>query len=147
MENLYNFFVINYEKFIRYLIFIFLGLYLFTIIITNGYPQNNDILHILKISSLEGKSKFINGSFLPGYTYYSLLFSNSLTILTSIICILILISSLMLLKIINIFSYNLQHSARLYILIFTTLIHFIVIITVGLNHSDAIFILLFYSSA
>lgn len=137
--------MINYEKFIYYFIFIFLSIFLSSVVITNGYPHNNDILHILKISSLEGNSKFINGSFLPGYTYYTLIFSKSLTILTSVICVLYLVSSYMLLKLIKTISKHMQYYARLCTLTFATLIHCIIVITVGLNHSDAIFIMLFYN--
>ena len=34
---------------------------LLSIILVDGYPQTNDILHIFKITSLEGNLKFING--------------------------------------------------------------------------------------
>ena len=56
-----------------------------SILYVKGYPQTNDILHIFKLTSLEGNLKFINGIYGPGYAYYTLLFSNSLTILSFII--------------------------------------------------------------
>ncbi len=135
----------NYEKLITYLLFIFLGIYFISIILTNGYPHNNDILHIFKITALDGKLKFINGSYLPGYTYYTILFSDSLTVLTFIVCFLIITSSLILTKLIKIFSLNQPNDVKLYLNIFSILIHLIIIITVGLNYTDTIFILLFYN--
>ena len=135
----------NYEKFITYLLFIFLGIYFISVILTNGYPHNNDILHVLKIAALDGKLKFINGAYLPGYTYYTILFSDSLNVLTFFICFLIIISSLLLMKLIKIISFNQPNDVKLYLSIFSILIHFIIIITVGLNYTDTIFILLFYN--
>ena len=54
-ENLKISKVFNLSLIILYLIFII------SISITDGYPINNDILYIFKISSLEGNLKFING--------------------------------------------------------------------------------------
>ena len=51
-----------------------------SLILVDGYPHNNDILYIFKISSLEGDIKFINGLYGPGYTYFTLIFSDSLNI-------------------------------------------------------------------
>ena len=135
----------NYEKLINYILFIFLGIYFISIILTNGYPHNNDILHVFKITALDGKLKFINGSYLPGYTYYTILFSNSLTVLTFFVCFLIITSSLILTKLIKILSFNQPNDVKLYLYIFSILIHLIIIITVGLNYTDTIFILLFYN--
>ena len=62
------------------IIFTFHFFHILSIVITDGYPQTNDILHLFKITPLEGNLKFINGIYGPGYTYYSLIFSNSLNI-------------------------------------------------------------------
>ena len=76
---------INYNNIFVGIIFVFHFFQVLSIIIVDGYPQTNDILHIFKITPLEGNLKFINGIYGPGYTYYSLIFSNSLNILTFII--------------------------------------------------------------
>jgi len=137
--------VINYEKIITFLLIFFLGIYFTSIILTNGYPHNNDILHVFKITALEGKLKFINGSYLPGYAYYSILFSDSLTTLTLFVCFLIVISTLFLTKLIKVISFNQSKDVRLYLIIFSLLIHLIIIITGGLNFTDALFILILYN--
>ena len=111
--------MINYEKIITFLLIFFLGIYFTSIILTNGYPHNNDILHVFKITALEGKLKFINGSYLPGYAYYSILFSDSLTTLTLFVCFLIVISTLFLTKLIKVISFNQSKDVRLYLIIFS----------------------------
>ncbi len=134
---------------VRKLFNIILVSYIITLIgsfiLVGGYPHNNDILHIFKISSLPDNLKFINGSFLPGYTYYSLIFSSSLIILTFVISVLIITSSLMLMKLIKIVSLNQSNKEKLILYIYSLLLHIIIITTVGLNHSDCIFVLLFYN--
>jgi len=126
------------------IIFIFHFFQILSIIIVDGYPQTNDILHIFKITPLEGNLKFINGIYGPGYTYYSLIFSNSLNILTFIIIILSLLSSFLNIVILkNFYSVNSIKDNSLYIIIL--LFHLIILTTIGFNHSDSIFILLFYN--
>ena len=56
-----------------------------SILLVKGYPETNDILHIFKITSLEGNLKFVNDYYPPGFSYYTLLLSNSLTLLSCII--------------------------------------------------------------
>ena len=56
-----------------------------SILLVKGYPETSDILHIFKVTSLDGNLKFVNGYYPPGFTYYTLLFSNSLTILSFLI--------------------------------------------------------------
>ena len=74
----------------------FLILFFISIFIIDGYPHNNDILYIFKISSFEGNYKFINGLYGPGFTYYTFLFSDSLILFTIIICLLTALSSFLL---------------------------------------------------
>mgnify|MGYP001381843467 CR=1 FL=1 len=57
-------------------------IFFLSIIFIGGFPQTNDIVHIFKISSLDSNLKFVNGLYGPGYTYYSLIFSNSLKVLS-----------------------------------------------------------------
>ena len=76
-------------------------IFLLSILLVEGYPQNNDILYIFKITSLEGNLKFINGLYGPGYAYYTLIFSNSLTLLTVIIYCLGVLSSYLIHKILS----------------------------------------------
>lgn len=42
-----------------------------------GYPQLNDIIGVLRISSFDNESKWVNGFFGPGYTYLSNLIGTS----------------------------------------------------------------------
>ena len=117
-------------------------IFYFSILLVQGYPETNDILHIFKVTSLEGNLKFINGYYPPGFAYYTVLISNSLTILSFIIVYLGIQSSYLVyfiteqireVKILNNFIYI--------FLIF----HFIIILTIGFIHSDSTFILLFYN--
>ncbi len=124
---------------ILYLIFIS------SIFITDGYPINNDILYIFKISSLEGNLKFINGLYGPGYTYYSLVFSNSLTILSFIICFLILTSGTLLSLNLKNFSKNIQYKEKFILYSVSLLFQLIIILSVNFNHSEGIFVLLYYN--
>ena len=126
------------------IIFVFHFFYILSIIFVDGYPQTNDILHIFKITPLEGNLKFVNGIYGPGYTYYSLIFSNSLNILTFVIIALSLLSSFLNIIIIkNYYSVNSIKENSLYII--TLLFHLIILTTIGFNHSDSIFMLLFYN--
>ena len=135
---------INYNNIFVGIIFFFHFFQVLSIIIVDGYPQTNDILHIFKITPLEGNLKFINGIYGPGYTYYSLIFSNSLNILTFIIIALSLLSSFLNIVIVkSYYSVNLIKEKSLYIIIL--LFHLIILTTIGFNHSDSIFMLLFYN--
>ena len=69
-------FMINLEisKLFNTTLVFFLLIFFGSLIIIDGYPHNNDILYIFKISSLEGNFKFINGLYGPGYTYFTLIF-------------------------------------------------------------------------
>ena len=124
---------------------IFYILFFLSIILVNGYPQTNDILHIFKITPLDGNLKFINGIYGPGYTYYSLIFSNNLTTLSFVICILHLINSFLLIKILDQFSLKKELNEKFIIYSISILFHMILMTTIGFNHSDSIFILLFYN--
>ena len=76
---------INLKK-LFIIVFALLNLiFYFSILLVQGYPETNDILHIFKVTSLEGNLKFINGYYPPGFAYYTVLISNSLTILSFII--------------------------------------------------------------
>ena len=116
-----------------------------SIYIVNGYPETNDILHIFKITALEGNSKFINGIYGPGYAYYTLIFSNSLTILSIIIVYLSLQSSFLIYLITTSLNQNFNQSEQFYNYALTLIFHLIIIVTLGFNHSDNIFLLLFYN--
>ena len=136
---------INLKNLTLAIFILFHLLFFISILLVDGYPQNNDILHIFKITSLDGKLKFINGVYHPGYAYYSLIFSNSLKILTTVIFFLIIFSIFLIFKFINLFSLNESKNERLFLYIFSILFHFIIISTIGLNHSDCLFLLLFYN--
>jgi len=135
----------NIEKFAISLLILFHLMFFLSILLVDGYPQTNDILHIFKITPLDGKLKFINGIYGPGYTYYSLIFSNSLTILSIIICVLSVLSSVMIVRILNLFSFTKKNEEKFTIYLLSILFHLILITTIGFNHSDSIFILLFYN--
>ena len=123
----------------------FLILLFISIFIINGYPHNNDILYIFKISSLEGNFKFINGLYGPGFTYYTLLFSDSLKLFTIIICLLTILSSFfisLLLKRIILFKSSKEKNI---IYLFSLIFHLIIILSAGFNPSENIFLILFYN--
>ena len=122
-------------------------IFLLSILLVEGYPQNNDILYIFKITSLEGNLKFINGLYGPGYAYYTLIFSNSLTLLTVIIYCLGVLSSYLIHKILSDYSKNIPKNDEFTLYLFTLLFHLIIIMSLGFNHSESIFLLLFYNGA
>ena len=133
------------DKFSLTLLSIFYIIFFLSVILVDGYPQTNDILHIFKITPLEGNLKFINGIYGPGYSYYSLIFSNNLSILSIVICCLHLINLFLLLKILYLFTSKKRTSEKLIVYLLSILFHLILITTIGFNHSDSIFILLFYN--
>ncbi len=136
---------INFNNLILYLFISFHVLFFLSILIVDGYPQTNDILHIFKITPLEGNLKFINGIYGPGFAYYSSIFSNSLTVLSVIICLLSILSSFLIIKLLSLFALEKSSKEKLTIYAISILFHFILFTTIGFNHSDSIFILLFYN--
>lgn len=126
------------------IILIYYFFYILSVIIVDGYPQTNDILHIFKIAPLDGNLKFLIGIYGPGYTYYSLIFSNSLNVLSFFIVSLNLLSCVLIFVLVKEFyKINSVKEGNLYFL--TLLFHLIILTTIGFNHSDSIFILLFYN--
>lgn len=116
-----------------------------SIISANGYPETNDILHIFKVTSLGGNLKFINGYYPPGFAYYTLILSNSLTVLSFILIFLSIFSSYQVYIITNIIEKNLNKTEQIYLYLFFLTFHFIIILTIGFIHSDSLFILLLYN--
>ena len=121
----------------------FLILFFTSIFIIDGYPHNNDILFIFKISSLEDNLKFINGLYGPGFTYYVLLFSDSLPLFTIIICLLTALSSFLISILLNKITLNVSYKQKITIYIFTIIFHLIIILSAGFNPSENIFLILF----
>ena len=122
-------------------------IYFFSIFLVDGYPQNNDILHIFKITSLEGNLKFINGLYGPGYAYYSLIFSNSITVLSFFLSFLSILSSILINLLLSNYTKNLAKNEKFTLYLFSLLFHLIIILSLGFNHSESIFLLLFYNGA
>ena len=54
---------INIQNISKTLLIIFHIIFIISILIVDGYPQTNDILHLFKIAPLDGNLKFINGIF------------------------------------------------------------------------------------
>tara|TARA_B100000780_G_scaffold276662_1_gene245679 strand:- start:672 stop:2153 length:1482 start_codon:yes stop_codon:yes gene_type:complete len=133
------------RKIFLYLLIVFNVIFFSSILLVNGYPQTNDILHILKIANLEGNLKFINGIYGPGYTYLTLIFSNSLTVLTVLISFLYILSNILICSLLDFFTKNKIKDEQFSIYLITLLFHLIIITTLGLNHSDSLFLLLFYN--
>ena len=123
----------------------FLILFFISIFIIDGYPHNNDILFIFKISSLEDNLKFINGLYGPGFTYYVLLLSDSLPLFTIIICLLTVLSSFMISLLLNKITLNVHYKQKFTIYIFALIFHLIIILSAGFNPSENIFLILFYN--
>ncbi len=135
----------KFNKIFNISLIILYSIFIGSIFITDGYPINNDILYIFKVSSLEGNLKFINGLYGPGYTYYSLIFSNSLTVLSFIICFLVLTSGTLLSLNLKYFSKNIEYKEKLNLYLVSLLFQLIIILSINFNHSEAIFLLLFYN--
>jgi hypothetical protein len=123
----------------------FLILFFTSIFIIDGYPHNNDILFIFKISSLEDDLKFINGLYGPGFTYYVLLLSDSLTLFTIIICLLTALSSFLISILLNKITLDVSYNQKITIYIFALIFHLIIILSAGFNPSENIFLILFYN--
>lgn len=120
-------------------------IFYFSILLVQGYPETNDILHIFKVTSLEGNLKFINGYYPPGFAYYTILISNSLTILSCVIIYLGIQSSYLVYFITEQVRVKLDNIEQFYLYVFFVIFHFIIILTIGFVHSDSIFILLLYN--
>ena len=120
-------------------------IFYFSILLVQGYPETNDILHIFKVTSLEGNLKFINGYYPPGFAYYTILISNSLTILSCVIIYLGIQSSYLVYFITQQVRVKLDNVEQLYLYVFFLIFHCIIILTIGFIHSDSTFILLFYN--
>ena len=135
---------IKLQNKLNIILIIFHLIFILSILLVDGYPQTNDILHIFKITPLDGNLKFINGIYGPGYTYYSLIFSNNLNTLSIIIVLLSILSSFSLSSILNLFCKNLSEGKNV-IYITSILFHLILLVTIGFNHSDSIFLLLLYN--
>lgn len=116
-----------------------------SILLVEGYPETNDILHIFKITSLDGTLKFVNDYYPPGFAYYTLLISNSLTTLSFIIIYLGIQSSFLIYLITDFLKEKLNKIEQFYLYCFFLIFHFIIILTIGFVHSDSIFILLLYN--
>ena len=123
----------------------FLILFFISIYIIDGYPHNNDILFIFKISSLEGNLKFINGLYGPGFTYYVLLLSDSVPLFTTIICLLNVLSSFLISILLNKITLDVSYKQKITIYIFGFVFHLIIILSAGFNPSENIFLILFYN--
>ena len=98
-------------------------IFYFSILLVQGYPETNDILHIFKVTSLEGNLKFINGYYPPGFAYYTVLISNSLTILSFIIVYLGIQSSYLVYFITEQIRVKLDDIEQLYLYIFFLIFH------------------------
>jgi len=135
---------INSQNISKTALIIFHLIFIVSIVVVDGYPQTNDILHLFKITPLDGNLKFINGIYGPGYTYYALIFSNNLNILSGIILSLGILSSVLIILLLKLFSkINKSNNSIFYII--SIIFHLILLITIGFNHSDSIFILLLYN--
>ena len=116
-----------------------------SILLIKGYPITNDIIHIFKISVIEGNLKFVNGYFGPGYTYYSLIVSSSLTILSFVIVYLSLQSAYFVYSITELIKDKLERSEIFYLYLLFLIFHLIIIISLSFNHSESLFLLLLYN--
>ena len=134
----------DFQKIFNIALIIFHLIFILSVLVVDGYPQTNDILHIFKITPLEGNLKFINGIYGPGYTYYSIIFSNNLNILSAIIVFLGILSSFFISLILKIYCLNLAKN-DINIFIISIIFHLILLITIGFNHSDSVFMLLLYN--
>ena len=135
----------NSKNLFTFSLVIFHIIFFLSILLVDGYPQTNDILHIFKITALERNLRFINGMYGPGYAYYTFFFSNSITILSFIICFLSVASSTFITFLLNNFTKNLKQNEKFTIYLYTLLFHLIIIVSLGFNHSDSLFFFLLYN--
>ena len=116
-----------------------------SVLLIKGYPITNDIIHIFKISAIEGNLKFVNGYFGPGYTYYSLLVSSSLTTLSFVIVYLSLQSAYFVYAITELVKNKLDKLEKFYMYSLFLIFHLIFIITLSFIHTENLFLLLLYN--
>ena len=135
---------ITKENFLNVFLIIFLFIYFYSMVLVDGYPHNNDILFIFKITSLDGNFKFINGLYGPGFAYYSLIFSNSLSIFNLIVSLLIITSSYFVSILTRNFILKIKNNKNIFILL-TLISHLIIIISPGFNPSETMFLYTFYN--
>ena len=129
--------------FISFLVLVYIS---FSMVLTQFYPTLNDILGILKIASLNGTEKWLNGFYGPGYTVISNFIGVNILnwgLLYIGVVFLSLITSMYFIKKLN---YPKLDSYSKYMLLFgSILFHLFLFLKVGLNYSDGIFIFLLFS--
>jgi hypothetical protein len=130
---------------IYYLFVLFLTnlLVIGSIIILKCCPQN-DIEGILKISSLEGDQKWINGFYGPGYTYLSLIFSPSIISFASIYGALVVISSVITYFAYATYTKSKSNNEKVNFYLSSTFVLLTLLFELGQNYSDGIFVLMLY---
>ena len=136
---------LNITKLFNIILTLFLLIFFGSLILVDGYPHNNDIIYIFNISSLVGNLKFINGLYGPGYTYFTLIFSNSLNIFIIFICFLMVLSSFLISLLLNSFTINSLKSEKNTIYLLSLIFHLIILLSAGFNPSENIFLMLFYN--
>ena len=136
---------LNVSKLFYLILVFFLLIFFGSIVLVDAYPHNNDILYIFRISSLEGNYKFINGLYGPGYTYFTLLFTDSLNIFIIFICLLMVLSSFLISFLLKKFTVNFFKSEKNTIYLISLIFHLIILLSAGFNPSENIFLMLFYN--
>lgn len=114
-----------------------------SIIILKCCPQN-DIEGILKISSLEGDQKWINGFYGPGYTYLSLIFSPSIISFATIYSALVVISSVITYFAYTTYTKNKSNNEKVNFYLSSIFVLLTLLFELEQNYSDGIFMLTLY---
>jgi len=136
----------KFESIYIFFSFLVLAYISFCMISTQFYPELNDILGILKISSLNGTERWLNGFYGPGYTAISNFIGFNLLnwgLLYISVVLLSLMTSMYFIKRLN--DIKLSSYSKYMLLFGSILFHLFLFLKIGLNYSDGIFIFLLFS--
>ena len=129
--------------FLSFLLLTSLGLSVL-MMMTDGMPSLNDIYWVLRVASLEGKGKWLNGFYGPGFTYLASAFSPKLIIFEVAYIALIFLSAIATYFLAAELSMRVGKERVKSIYIACGAIYFLILLRNSVNYTDGLFILLIY---
>ena len=111
---------------------------------TGGMPSLNDIYWVLRISSLEGQAKWLNGFYGPGFTYLTLAFNPSLIVFEFAYITLVFASAIATYCLAAGLSTRLGNDRVKFIYTACGATYFLILLKNSVNYTDGLFILLIY---
>jgi hypothetical protein len=126
-----------------FLLFVSLGLSAL-ILMTDGMPSLNDIYWVLKISSLDGVGKWLNGFYGPGFTYLAEVFSPELKVFEVTYMVLVFLSAIATYYFAVNISAQIDDNRVKYIYIACGVIWLLMLLKNSINYTDGLFVLLIY---